>query len=93
MPRFRYRALRQTGSEVEGELVAEDARAAAMHLQAIGSFPIEIAPTAKAPRRSLGRGFNRAGRRTRVGARDLASSRASSRRSPAPALRSTGRWC
>jgi general secretion pathway protein F len=44
MPRFRYRALRQTGGEVKGELVATDERAAATQLQAIGSLPIEIAP-------------------------------------------------
>ena len=46
MPRFRYRALRQTGGEVSGELVATDERAAATQLQAIGSLPIEIAPAA-----------------------------------------------
>jgi general secretion pathway protein F len=46
MPRFRYRALRQGGDEVEGELVAADARDAATHLQAVGTYPIEIAPAA-----------------------------------------------
>jgi general secretion pathway protein F len=46
MPRFHYRALRQAGGEIEGELVAEDERAVAAHLQTAGSFPIEIAPTA-----------------------------------------------
>ncbi len=52
MPRFRYRALRQTGGEVSGELVAADERAAATQLQAIGSLPIEIAPAGarRAPR-------------------------------------------
>jgi len=42
MPRFRYRALRQTGGEVEGELNADDERAAVVQLQAVGNFPIEI---------------------------------------------------
>lgn len=44
MPRFRYRALRPVGGEVEGELVADDAGAAASHLQSAGNFPIVIAP-------------------------------------------------
>ncbi len=52
MPRFRYRALRQSGGEIEGELVAEDARAAVTHLQAAGSFPIDIAPAGGAARRA-----------------------------------------
>lgn len=49
MPRFRYRALRQTGGEVEGELSADDERAAALQLQAVGNFPIEIHAAAEAP--------------------------------------------
>jgi general secretion pathway protein F len=46
MPRFRYRALRQSGGEVSGELVADDERGAATQLQSLGSLPIEIAPAA-----------------------------------------------
>ncbi len=46
MPRYRYRALRQGGGEIEGELFAEDEREAVAHLQTDGSFPIEIAPAA-----------------------------------------------
>ena len=53
MPRFRYRALRQSGGEIEGELVADDERAAAAHLQTAGSFPIEIAPASAFPALSL----------------------------------------
>jgi general secretion pathway protein F len=53
VPRFRYRALRQSGGEIEGELVAEDERAAAAHLQTAGSFPIEIAPASAFPTLSL----------------------------------------
>jgi general secretion pathway protein F len=44
MARFRYRAMRQAGGEIAGELVAADALEAASQLQAEGSFPIEIAP-------------------------------------------------
>jgi general secretion pathway protein F len=47
MPRYRYRALRHTGGEVQGELVAVDEREAASRLQATGNFPIEIAPTTR----------------------------------------------
>ena len=42
MPRFQYRALRQSGAEIAGELVAENERDAAARLQAIGHYPIEI---------------------------------------------------
>jgi general secretion pathway protein F len=42
VPRFRYRALRATGGEIAGELVAESAREAATRLQAVGDYPIEI---------------------------------------------------
>lgn len=49
MPEFRYRALRESGGEVEGRLVAVDAREAAARLQAIGNFPIEV--TALSPGR------------------------------------------
>ncbi len=50
MPRFRYRALRQSGGEIEGELLAADERAAASHIQDQGSYPIEIAPSSASPR-------------------------------------------
>lgn len=53
MPRFRYRAVRGTGGEVTGELMASDESAAAAQLQAIGSLPIDIAP-ASARRSALG---------------------------------------
>src|SRR5438874_11468948 len=43
MPLFQYRALRATGSEIAGELVAADERDAAARLQATGIYPIEIA--------------------------------------------------
>src|SRR5947208_8872012 len=50
MPRFQYRALRPTGGEIAGELVAVDERDAAQRLQALGSYPIEIAtPLARRP--------------------------------------------
>lgn len=67
MPRFRYRALRQTGGEVKGELVAADERAAATQLQSVGSLPIEIAPAAAR------RGFTqpRLTRRARLSSREL----------------------
>src|SRR5580765_58467 len=42
MPRFEYRALRPTGTEIAGELIAADERDAAARLQAAGSYPIEI---------------------------------------------------
>ena len=42
MPRFEYRALRPTGTEIAGELIAADERDAAARLQAGGSYPIEI---------------------------------------------------
>jgi len=54
MPLFHYRALRTSGGEIAGELVAADARDAAARLQAAGSYPIEIAAAAEA-RRALGR--------------------------------------
>ena len=52
MPRFHYRALRPTGSEIAGELLAADEREAASRLQALGSYPVEI--TAAAVRHRLG---------------------------------------
>lgn len=42
MPRFHYRALRPSGAEIAGELVADSERDAAARLQAIGTYPIEI---------------------------------------------------
>ena len=62
MPRFRYRALRQSGGEIEGELVAENAQAAVTHLQAAGSFPIAVAPAG---------GSARGARRRRLSPREL----------------------
>jgi len=50
MPRFRYRALRASGGEIAGELVAADRHEAAARLQAADSFPIEIAPSTGAGR-------------------------------------------
>ena len=48
MPHFAYRALRPSGGEIAGELVADDERDAAARLQALGSYPIEIAlPTGR----------------------------------------------
>jgi len=44
MPRFRYRALRRSGGEIEGELLAADLHEATLRLQAGGSLPVEIAP-------------------------------------------------
>jgi general secretion pathway protein F len=46
MPRFEYRALRASGGEIAGELVADDEREAAARLQALGSYPIAIAAPA-----------------------------------------------
>jgi general secretion pathway protein F len=46
MRRFHYRALGQTGVEVEGELAADDERDAAAQLQRTGNFPIEVTPAA-----------------------------------------------
>ena len=46
MPRFRYRALRPTGAEIAGELVAADEGDAVTQLQAIGSYPIELSAPA-----------------------------------------------
>lgn len=66
MPRFRYRALRQSGGEIEGELVADDERAAVSHLQAAGSYPIEIAPTSGLASLS----WHRIRRRTRLSQRE-----------------------
>jgi general secretion pathway protein F len=67
VPRFRYRALRPTGAEIAGELVAADERDAVARLQAIGSYPIEI--SAPAARRLLGGWLSAA--RSRISARDL----------------------
>jgi general secretion pathway protein F len=55
MPLYHYRALRQSGGQVEGQLAALDEREAAARLQAIGNFPIEIAPAAATIRRRRGR--------------------------------------
>ena len=41
MPRFQYRALRPSGGEITGELVAADERDVAVRLQAAGDYPIE----------------------------------------------------
>ncbi|HZT88529.1 MAG TPA: type II secretion system F family protein [Stellaceae bacterium] len=48
MPRFHFRALRQSGAEIAGEMVAEDAREAALRLQAVGNLPIEISEPGRA---------------------------------------------
>jgi general secretion pathway protein F len=57
MPRFAYRALKQTGTEIRGEVVADTAQDAALTVQKMGSFPIEIstAPTVAAPKLRLRR--------------------------------------
>lgn len=52
MPRFRYRALRPAGTEIVGELIAADERDAAARLQALGSYPIEIATPAERRQRA-----------------------------------------
>jgi general secretion pathway protein F len=65
MPLFEYRALRPTGTEIAGELIAADERDAAARLQAAGSYPIEI--SAPAVRGLIAR--RRGGRR--FAARDL----------------------
>ena len=44
MPVFQYRALRPSGGEIAGELIADSERDAAQQLQAIGNYPIEITP-------------------------------------------------
>jgi general secretion pathway protein F len=67
VPRFRYRALRPTGAEIAGELVAADEQDAVARLQAIGSYPIEI--SAPAARRLFG-GWLSAVRR-QISARDM----------------------
>ena len=67
MPRFRYRALRPTGAEIAGELVAADEHDAVARLQAIGRYPIEI--SVPAARRFLGGWL--AAARSRISARDL----------------------
>ena len=50
MPRFHYRALRPSGGEIAGELVADSERDAAARLQAGGSYPIEISAETARPR-------------------------------------------
>lgn len=67
MPRFRYRALRPTGAEIAGELVAADEGEAVTQLQAIGSYPIEL--SAPAARRIFGGWLS--GMRSRISGRDL----------------------
>jgi general secretion pathway protein F len=67
MPRFEYRALRPTGTEIAGELVAADERDAAARLQALGSYPIEI--TAPSGRRLIARRLATGG--GRLAAREL----------------------
>jgi general secretion pathway protein F len=42
VPVFQYRALRPSGGEIAGELVADSERDAAQQLQASGTYPIEI---------------------------------------------------
>ncbi len=87
MPRFRYRALRPVGGEVAGELVADDAGAAASQLQSAGSFPIEIAPVSGASFACPPSPDSGAWRSA-----SSSSSRASSPRCSPPAWRSTARW-
>src|SRR5947208_5287516 len=65
MPLFQYRALRATGSEIAGELVAADERDAAARLQATGIYPIEIA--APAERRRFATRLSWGGRRIAAG--------------------------
>src|ERR1700675_1351132 len=67
MPRFEYRALRPTGTEISGELVAADECDAAARLQALGSYPIEI--TAPSGRRLMARRLAKGG--GRLAAREL----------------------
>src|SRR5438067_5831805 len=67
MPRFRYRALRPTGAEIAGEMVAADEPDAVARLQAIGSYPIEI--SAPAARRFFGGWLS--SMRGQISARDL----------------------
>jgi general secretion pathway protein F len=67
MPRFEYRALRPTGTEISGELVAADECDAAARLQALGSYPIEI--TAASGRRLIARRLAKGG--GRLAAREL----------------------
>jgi len=67
VPRFRYRALRPTGAEIAGELVAADESEAITQLQAIGSYPIEL--SAPATRRMLTGWIS--GMRSRISGRDL----------------------
>jgi general secretion pathway protein F len=67
MPRFHYRALRPSGGEVVGELVADDERDVAVQLQAVGNYPIEIAGATGGRPRS-GRFVVRSGH---IAARDL----------------------
>jgi general secretion pathway protein F len=72
MPRFEYRALRPTGAEIAGDIVAADERDAAARLQALGSYPIEItAPAGRRliVRRRFARHLAKGGRR--VAARQL----------------------
>ncbi|MGH7094724.1 MAG: type II secretion system F family protein [Stellaceae bacterium] len=69
MPQFHYRALRPSGTEIAGELVADSERDAVSRLQAIGAFPIEITPPAARRRRRLI--TLTAGGRRRLPARDL----------------------
>ena len=68
MPRFEYRALRPTGTEIAGELVAADERDAAARLQAAGSYPIEItAPAVRRLRaRRLAKGAGRLAAREQI---------------------------
>jgi general secretion pathway protein F len=66
VPLFRYRALRQSGGEIAGELTADNERDAAQRLQAIGNYPIEI--TLPEARASFARRFTLA--RAAVSARD-----------------------
>jgi general secretion pathway protein F len=76
VPRFRYRALRQSGDEISGEVVAADEGAAASHLQSAGSLPIEIVPDLGRVSRALprrGRGVGLSSREATLFTRQLAS--------------------
>ncbi len=49
MPVFRYRTLQPSGAVAEGEIEAQDQQAAVARLQAGGTYPLEIGPTAEIP--------------------------------------------